>query len=67
MSAEKQLKNAAEQMLAIIFDELSTDDEVDMSATTLVEIVAPHIMEMAAKYLEATGNERTDYHRTRKE
>lgn len=57
MRPERQLKNAAEQMLAIIFDELSTDDEVDMSATTLVEIVAPHIMEMAAKYLEATGNE----------
>lgn len=38
---EPGLREDADKMLAIVFDESSSSDEAEMAAMTLVEIVAP--------------------------
>ena len=40
----EELRKAAEEMLSIVFDGDATEDEVDSAATTLVDIVAPQIL-----------------------
>lgn len=42
---EQALKDSAFEMLTIVCDEDATEEEVAMAATTLVEVVAPDILE----------------------
>lgn len=41
---EPELKPVAEDLLRIIFDETATTEEVQMAATTLVDVVAPDLL-----------------------
>ncbi len=48
---EQVMKKHAYNMLDTIFNESSSDDEVDMCVSTLVEIISPELMKMAVAYL----------------
>ena len=48
---EQALKQSAFEMLEIVFDEGATKDEIAAAATTLVEAVAPDVLEDSIKHV----------------